>query len=76
MRVRVVVVGGWERMGEGENPVGETAYDVFSVRGGEPGLSFALLYELRVLQVVTDDTDPDHLEDLCHGSRVLSDAFQ
>ena len=43
---------------------------------GEPGLSFALLYELRVLQVVTDDTDPDHLEDLCHGSRVLSDAHQ
>jgi hypothetical protein len=63
-------------MREGENPVGGTAYGVLSVRGGEHGLSFTLLYELRVLQVVTDDTDPDDLEDLCHGSRVLSDAYQ
>ena len=52
------------------------AYGVLSVRGGDPGRSIVLLYELRVLQVVTGDADPDHLKDRSHSSRVLSDAHQ
>jgi len=56
--------------------VGGMAYGVLSVGGGDPGRSIALLYELRVLQVVTGDADPDHLKNRSHGSRVLSDAHQ
>lgn len=56
--------------------VGAMAYGVLSVRGGDPGRSIVLLYELRVLQVVTGDADPDHLKDRSHSSRVLSDAHQ
>ena len=52
------------------------ANGVLSVGGGYPGRSIALLYELRVLQVVTSDADPDHLKNRSHGSRVLSDAYQ
>ena len=57
--------------------VGGMARGVLSVGGGDPGRSsIALLYELRVLQVVTGDADPDHLKNRSHGSCILSGAHQ
>ena len=62
-------------MGE-RTHAGGLAYGVLLVGGGDPELSIALLYELRALQVVTDDAEPDHLKNRSHGSRVLNDAYQ
>lgn len=70
-----LLVGGWvdeeganERTREEEKPrKRDCVWRPLGVgsRCGEEilGLSIALLYELRVLQVVTDDAEPDHLKD-------------